>query len=101
MTSPIRIILPAHLRTLAGVSGEVQLELTGPVTAQAIVDALERQFPPLRGTVRDPRTGKRRPLVRFYACEQDLSHEPMDAPLPPAVVQGAEPFMIVGSMAGG
>ncbi|MBE2213118.1 MAG: MoaD/ThiS family protein [Opitutaceae bacterium] len=97
----VRIILPAHLRTLAGVSGEVTFDLPDPVTARAIVDALEARFPALRGTVRDHTTGRRRPLVRFFACEQDLSHEPLDAPLPESVVRGAEPFMIVGSMAGG
>lgn len=98
---PIRVILPAHLRTLAGLSGEVTLDVNSPVTARAILDALEARFPVLRGTVRDHVSGRRRPLVRFFACEQDLSHEPMDTPLPDAVVNGAEPFMIVGSMAGG
>jgi len=98
---PIRVILPAHLRTLAGVNGEVTMELAGPVTAGAIIDSLEARFPALRGTVRDAATRKRRPLVRFYACEQDLSHDPLDTPLPEAVQRGTEPFMIVGSMAGG
>lgn len=98
---PIRVILPAHLRTLAGVSGEVTFELPAPVTPRVILDALEARFPVLRGTVRDLATGKRRPLVRFYACEQDFSHEPPDTPLPEAVAHGTEPFMIVGSMAGG
>ena len=98
---PIRIILPAHLRTLAGVTGEVQLDLPAPVTVQAILDTLEARYPALRGTVRDHATGKRRPLVRFYACEQDLSHDPMDKPLPEPVAAGREPFMVIGSMAGG
>ena len=98
---PIRIILPAHLRTLAQVTGEVTLDLAPPVTPRAIVDALEARFPALRGTVRDPASGRRRPLVRFFACEQDLSHEPMETPLPSSVAEGKEPFMIVGSMAGG
>lgn len=98
---PIRVILPAHLRTLAGVSGEVSLDLGPPVSPKAVIDALEARHPAIRGTVRDPATGKRRPLVRFYACEQDLSHEPLDTPLPERVASGEEPFMIVGSMAGG
>jgi hypothetical protein len=97
----IRIILPAHLRTLAGVRGEVALDVPEPVTPRTILDALEARFPVLRGTVRDHASGRRRPLVRFFACGQDLSHEPIDTPLPEAVVRGAEPFMIVGSMAGG
>jgi len=97
----IRVTLPAHLRTLARVSGEVELQLEGPVTQAAILDALEARFPMLRGTIRDHVTKRRRPFVRFFACEQDLSHEPPDAPLPDAVATGAEPFMIVGAMAGG
>ena len=97
----IRVVLPAHLRTLARVDGEVKLEVTGPVTQRAILDALEARYPMLRGTVRDHVTLKRRAFVRFFACEQDLSHESEDAPLPDAVATGAEPFLIVGAMAGG
>lgn len=97
----IRIVLPAHLRTLARLNGEVQLELAGPVTQQAVLDALEASYPMLRGTIRDHRTLVRRPFVRFFACEEDLSHEPPDAPLPDAVAAGSEPFLIVGAMAGG
>ena len=97
----IRVVLPAHLRTLARVDGEVTLEVTGPVTQRAILDALEARYPMLRGTVRDHVTLKRRAFVRFFACEQDLSHEPPDAPLPEAVATGKEPFLIVGAMAGG
>jgi molybdopterin synthase sulfur carrier subunit len=97
----IRIVLPAHLRTLARVDGEVKLEVTGVVTQRAILDALEARYPMLRGTVRDHVTLKRRAFVRFFACDQDLSHEPADAPLPDAVATGAEPFLIVGAMAGG
>jgi molybdopterin synthase sulfur carrier subunit len=97
----IRVVLPAHLRTLACVSGEVQLSVPGRVTRQSVLDALEARYPVLRGTVRDQDSGRRRAFVRFFACEQDLSHEPADAPLPDAVVAGAEPFLIVGAMAGG
>jgi hypothetical protein len=97
----IRVILPVHLRTLAQVNSEVALEVAAPVTQRAILDALEARYPVLRGTVRDHGSTKRRPLVRFFACEQDLSHEPPEAPVPDAVARGAEPFMIVGSMAGG
>jgi hypothetical protein len=97
----IRVVLPAHLRTLARVDGEVKLEVTGVVTQRAILDALEARYPMLRGTVRDHVTLKRRAFVRFFACDQDLSHEPADAPLPDAVATGAEPFLIVGAMAGG
>jgi len=97
----IRVVLPAHLRTLARVDGEVTLEVTGPVTQRAILDALEARYPMLRGTVRDHVTLKRRAFVRFFACEQDLSHESEDVPLPDAVATGAEPFLIVGAMAGG
>ena len=97
----IRVVLPQHLRTLARVSGEVTLEVTSPVTQRAILDALETRYPMLRGTVRDHVTHKRRAFVRFFACEQDLSHEPPDTPLPDAVVTGSEPFLIVGAMAGG
>jgi len=97
----IRVVLPAHLRTLARVNGEVQLEVKDPVTQRTILDALEAQYPMLRGTIRDHDTFKRRAFVRFFACEQDLSHESPDALLPDAVATGAEPFLIVGAMAGG
>jgi len=94
-------VLPAHLRTLARVEGEAQLEVEGPVTQRSILDALEARYPTLRGTIRDHATQSRRPFVRFFACEQDLSHEAPDDPLPDAVVTGAEPFMIIGAIAGG
>lgn len=97
----IRVVLPAHLRTLAKVSGEVQLEVTGQITQRAVLDALEARYPTLRGTIRDHVTQQRRPFVRFFACQQDLSHESPDAPLPDAVVSGAEPFLVVGAIAGG
>jgi hypothetical protein len=97
----IRVVLPHHLRTLARVGDEVQLELEGPATIRAILDALEANYPPLRGTIRDHGTQKRRPFVRFFACEQDLSHDAPDTPLPAAVARGAEPFFVVGAMAGG
>jgi len=97
----IRVILPQHLRTLAGVGREVTLDVTGPVTQRSILDALEARYPMLRGTIRDHETRRRRPLVRFFACTEDLSHEPPDAPLPEAVATGAEPFLVVGAMAGG
>lgn len=97
----IRVVLPTHLKTLARVSGEVVLALDGPATQAAVLDALEAVHPVLRGTIRDHVTHRRRPFVRFYACEEDLSHEPPDAPLPDAVVRGAEPFLVVGAMAGG
>jgi hypothetical protein len=97
----IRVVLPAHLRTLARVNGEVTLDLDGPVTVRSILDALEARYPMLRGTIRDHVTHKRRPFVRFFACEQDLSHESPEAPLPDAVATGAEPLLIVGAMAGG
>ena len=97
----IRIVLPTHLRTLAHVDGEVQLHVEGPVTQRAVLDALEACYPMLRGTIRDHVTQQRRAFVRFFACEQDLSHEPPDAPLPDAVAMGAEPFLVVGAMAGG
>ena len=97
----IRVVLPAHLRTLAGVHGEVELEVEAPVTQSSILDALEDRYPMLRGTIRDHATQRRRPFVRFFACEEDLSHEPADAPLPDAVAKGAEPFMVVGAIAGG
>jgi sulfur-carrier protein len=97
----IRVILPTHLRTLARTGREVELKVEGPVTQRAILDALENAYPMLRGTVRDQATQKRRPLVRFFACEEDLSHEAPDTPLPDAVAAGKEPFWIVGAMAGG
>jgi sulfur-carrier protein len=97
----IRVALPTHLRTLAQVKGEVQLELEGPVTQSSVLDALETRFPMLRGTMRDQMTHKRRPFVRFFACQQDLSHDPPDTPLPEAVATGAEPFLVIGAMAGG
>jgi sulfur-carrier protein len=98
---PVRVALPAHLRTLARVNGEVELRVTGQVTQGSVLDALEARYPMLRGTIRDQRTGQRRAFVRFFACEQDLSHERPDAPLPEAVAAGAEPYLIVGAMAGG
>jgi len=97
----IRVVLPVHLRTLAQVSGEVELDLQGEVTQRTLLDALEARFPVLRGTIRDHVTKKRRPFVRFFACERDLSHEPSDAPLPDPVTKGSEPFMVVGAMSGG
>ena len=97
----IRVVLPAHLRTLARVSGEVTLEVEGAVTQRRVLDALEARFPMLGGTLRDHVTQKRRPFVRFFACEEDLSHESPDAPLPDAVATGKEPFLIVGAIAGG
>jgi len=97
----IRVVLPAHLRTLAHVRREVELQVEGPATQRAILDALEAAYPMLRGTIRDHVTLQRRPLVRFFACERDLSHESPDAPLPDAVAMGEEPFLIVGAMAGG
>jgi molybdopterin converting factor small subunit len=97
----IRVVLPAHLRTLARVKSEVQLEVAGPVTRQAVLDALEARYPMLRGTIRDQATQRRRAFIRFFACEQDLSHEPADAPLPDAVAKGVEPLLVVGAMAGG
>jgi molybdopterin synthase sulfur carrier subunit len=98
----IRVVLPAHLRTLARVGGEpVEVEVAGPATQRSVLDALEARYPMLRGTIRDHVTLKRRPFVRFYACEQDLSHEPLDAPLPEAVAAGSEPYLVVGAMAGG
>lgn len=97
----IRVVLPPHLRTLAHVDGEVDLHVEGRATQRAVLDALETRYPVLRGTIRDHATGQRRALLRFFACEEDLSHESPDAPLPAAVVTGAEPFLIVGAMAGG
>ena len=97
----IRVVLPAHLRTLARIDGEVKIELDGPVTQRAVLDALESRYPMLCGTIRDQSTHKRRAFVRFFACEEDLSHESPDAPLPEQVVSGREPFLVVGAMAGG
>jgi sulfur-carrier protein len=97
----IRVILPYHLRTLAGVGREVELQIDGPATQRALLDALEAQYPMLRGTIRDQVTQQRRSLIRFFASGRDLSHDPPDAPLPDAVAQGAEPLMIVGAIAGG
>ena len=97
----IRVVLPAHLRTLARVDGEVTLHVEGQVTVKSVLDALEARYPMLRGTIRDHATQKRRAFVRFFACEQDLSHESPDSPLPEAVATGTEPFLIVGAMAGG
>jgi len=97
----IRIVLPAHLRTLAQVDGEVELAVEGQVTQRSVLDALEARYPMLRGTLRDHVTKERRPFVRFFASEEDLSHESPDAPLPEAVVKGAEPLLVVGAVAGG
>lgn len=97
----IRVVLPFHLRNLAGVTGEVELDIAGVVSQNAIVDELERRFPTLRGTIRDVGTRRRRPMLRFFACEQDLSHHSPDAPLPTAVAEGREPLLIVGAIAGG
>jgi len=97
----IRVVLPAHLRTLAHVDGEVKIHVDGLATQRSVLDALEASYPMLRGTIRDHVTRERRPFLRFFACEQDLSHEPPDAALPEAVATGAEPFLVVGAMAGG
>jgi len=97
----IRVELPAHLRTLARVGNEVTVDVDGAVTLRAVLDALEAAYPVLRGTIRDHVTRERRPFLRFFACEQDLSFESPDAPLPPAVARGAEPFLVIGAMAGG
>jgi molybdopterin synthase sulfur carrier subunit len=97
----IRVELPAHLRTLAQVNGEVQLDVEGRATLRSVLDAIEARYPVLRGTIRDHVTQQRRPFVRFFACEEDLSHDPPDTPLPDAVAKGAEPFLIVGAMSGG
>ena len=101
MPVTIRVELPQHLRTLAHVSGEVALDLEAPVTPRAVLDALEAQYPALRGTMRDQVTHKRRPFVRFFACKQDLSHDAPDSPLPEAIATGDEPFLVIGAMAGG
>jgi len=97
----IRVVLPAHLRNLAKVNGEVQLEVDGLITQRSVLDALEKRYPMLRGTIRDQETLRRRAFVRFFACAEDLSHAPPDAPLPDAVAEAAEPFLVVGAMAGG
>jgi len=97
----IRVVLPAHLRTLARVGAEVDLAVDGPVTQRSVLDALEARYPMLRGTLRDQVTGQRRPFVRFFACEEDWSHESPDTPLPEAVASGTEPFLVVGAIAGG
>ncbi len=100
-TVTIRVVLPFHLRTLAGVDGEVALRIDGDVTQASVLDALEARYPMLRGTIRDHATKRRRRLVRFFACNEDVSHEPSDTPLPEAVSLGAEPFLVVGAVAGG
>lgn len=100
-TGVIRVVLPSHLRRLAHVDGEVRLEVAGPVTQATVLDALEAAYPMLRGTIRDQGSGRRRAFMRFFACEEDLSHEPPDAPLPGPVAAGTEPYLIVGAMAGG
>lgn len=97
----VRVVLPAHLRTLAEVGSEVDVDVDGPVTQRTVLDAVEDRYPVLRGTIRDHVTFARRPLVRFFACEEDVSHEPPDKLLPDAVAKGTEPFLIVGAMAGG
>ncbi|MGO9648079.1 MAG: MoaD/ThiS family protein [Terriglobales bacterium] len=97
----IRLVLPPHLRTLAGASGDVELEIAGPITQRSVLDALEARYPMLRGTIRDHVTLQRRPFLRFFACEEDLSHESPDAPLPEAVASGKEPFIVIGAIAGG
>jgi hypothetical protein len=97
----IRVVLPYHLRNLAKVGPEIELEIAGPVTQRAVIDAIEARWPMLRGTIRDYATGRRRPFLRFYACEEDLSHESPDAPLPAAVVEGREPYLVIGAIAGG
>jgi sulfur-carrier protein len=97
----IRVILPPHLRTLAHLSGDAELEVAAPITQRAILDALEARYPMLRGTIRDHVTQRRRPFLRFFACEQDLTHEPPDAPVPDSVASGKEPFIVLGAIAGG
>ena len=97
----IVVVLPSHLRALAGIKGEVELEVDGQVTRQSILDALEARYPMLRGTIRDHVRGERRPMLRFFACNEDVTHEPADAPLPEAIASGAEPFYIIGAIAGG
>jgi sulfur-carrier protein len=101
MTAVIRVILPQHLRTLAHVGSEVELNVEGPATQRSVLDALETRYPMLRGAIREHETLQRRPFLRFFACEEDLSHEPPDAPLPEAVASGKEPFVVIGAIAGG
>jgi len=101
MIAMIRVVLPPHLRTLARVDGEVELQLDAPVTQRSVLDALETRYPMLRGTMRDHTTQLRRPLVRFFACGEDVSHDLPDAPLPDAIAKGSEPFVIIGAIAGG
>ena len=97
----VRLVLPAHLRTLASVGSEVEVKVTGPVTQRSVLDALETRYPVLRGTIRDHVTMKRRPFIRFFACEEDLSHQPIDALLPAPVAEGKDPYLIIGAIAGG
>jgi molybdopterin synthase sulfur carrier subunit len=101
VNTSVRVILPAHLRGLARIQGEIRVDVPGEVTQRAVLDAVEAEFPMLLGTIRDRSTARRRPFVRFYACEEDLSHEEPDALLPERVVHGEEPFMVIGAMAGG
>ena len=101
MSDTVRVVLPAHLRSMAKVQGEIRVDVAGAVTQRSVLDAVEDAFPMLLGTIRDRATAKRRPFVRFYACEEDLSHEEPDAPLPDRVAQGDEPFLVIGAMAGG
>jgi sulfur-carrier protein len=101
MNTSVRVILPAHLRALAKIQGEIRVDIPGHVTQRAVLDAVEAEFPMLLGTIRDRSTAKRRPFVRFYACEEDLSHEEPDALLPERVIHGEEPFLVIGAMAGG
>jgi sulfur-carrier protein len=101
VNTSVRVILPAHLRALARIQGEIRVDVPGEVTQRAVLDAVEAEFPMLLGTIRDRSTARRRPFVRFYACEEDLSHEEPDALLPERVVHGEEPFMVIGAMAGG
>jgi len=100
-STPVRVVLPAHLRTIARIDGEVELDIAGEVTQRSVLDALEAAYPALRGTIRDQGTHRRRSFVRFFACEEDLSHEEPDAPLPDEVVAGREPYLVIGAMAGG
>lgn len=97
----IVVVIPAHLRTLAGADGDIELEIAGPVTRQSILDALEARYPMLRGTIREHVSGERRPFLRFFACGEDVTHEPADAPLPASIAAGDEPFYIIGAIAGG
>ena len=101
MSDTVRVVLPAHLRSMAKVQGEIRVDVAGAVTQRSVLDAVEAEFPMLLGTIRDRATAKRRPFVRFYACEEDLYHEEPDAPLPDRVAQGDEPFLVIGAMAGG